>query len=128
MKGMRKLVPEHKPVRWTDWVVVVIGTLLVIRTGENVIRLIRAGEQVTTAEARLEGLQRENLQLKGELNEVRSPEFIEKEARDKLGYGREGEVIVLLPPTPTPTPTPQAEDTMSSLTNWQKWGRLYFKL
>lgn len=90
-------------------------------------RLIRTGEQVTAAEARLEGLKMENLQLKGELNEARSPEFIEKEARDKLGYGREGELMVLLPPTPTPTVTPQPENSLSDLPNWQKWKKLYLK-
>lgn len=127
MVFMRKLVPEKKPVRWTDWLVIVIGTILVIRTGENVVRLIRTGEQVTAAEARLEGLKMENLQLKGELNEARSPEFIEKEARDKLGYGREGELMVLLPPTPTPTVTPQPENSLSDLPNWQKWKKLYLK-
>ncbi len=121
---------EERSIRWTDWVVVGLGLMLAVRTGANVFRLWKAGERLTTLEAQVEAEKIENIQLKGKLALVNSPEYIEKEAREKLGYGREGEVIVLLPQ--------EKEETLGQNTasvdvkaekpkaNWQKWWELYF--
>ena len=39
----------------------------------------------------------ENDRLKRKLYEVQSPEYIEKQAREKLGMSKEGEYVVMLP-------------------------------
>jgi cell division protein FtsB len=64
-----------------------------------------------------------NEALKRELAQTEQYEYIEKEAREKLGLSREGEVVVILPENtkdviPTPTPTPV-------LSNFQKWLKLF---
>ncbi len=121
---------EERSIKWTDWVVVGLGLMLAVRTGANVFRLWKAGERLTTLEAQVEAAKIENIQLKGKLALVNSPEYVEKEAREKLGYGREGEVMVLLPQ--------EKEEVLGQTTasvdgkeekpkaNWQKWWELYF--
>jgi cell division protein FtsB len=50
------------------------------------------------SEKRLAQAQAENQSLKEELEYTKSDFFIEKEARDKLGLGKEGETVIITPP------------------------------
>lgn len=79
-------------------------------------RLKDVKRELTLAEAR-------NEELKRRLAEVKSPEFVEREAREKLGYGKEGEVIVILPEQ-TKSESSFAKATADK-PNWQKWWDLY---
>jgi cell division protein FtsB len=56
--------------------------------------------------------------------EADTPEFIEREIRDKLGLGREGETIIVLPEEDNlvkPEPTLEEEH----FTNMQKWAKAF---
>lgn len=64
-----------------------------------------------------------NEQLKRNLALVESRQYIEKEARNKLNMGKEGETILLLPPiSPMVEPTSTPIDISS---NWQRWVKLF---
>lgn len=112
-----------KLINVREWVVVVILGLMTIRTGQNVVRLWRAGERVTEAEKTLAEARAENDKLQDRLTEVRSDEFVEKEAREKLGFGREGEVILILPDQASDNNESGGEE--GDKPNWQKWWNLY---
>lgn len=71
----------------------------------------------------------ENTQLKKQLLQSKTDFFVEQEARNKLGLGKEGEVTILLPKSdPTPMKAnDEAEDReISQEPNWKKWWRLFF--
>lgn len=96
-----------------------MGVLLVImiRLGGNVWRLWKAGERIHDAESVVRSQELENQELKKRLVQVQSPEFIEKEAREKLGLGE---------PLPSPSnPKPQIPNPNVDIPNWQKWWKLY---
>ena len=101
-----------------------MGVLLVImvRLGGNVWRLWKAGERIKQAEADVQKQTQENEELKTRLAQVESPEFIEKEAREKLGLGEPGETIVVLPKTEEPS---FAEASEGQAPNWRRWWKLY---
>jgi cell division protein FtsB len=66
-------------------------------------------------------LQEENRKLEEALSQADTPEFVEKEAREKLGLVKEGETIVILPKTdPSSLITDQQES------NWKQWWGLFF--
>lgn len=109
--------------RLIGWVFIIIGVVTAVRTGTNVYRLWKAGDQVIEQQKAVEQAKAENDRLKKELSRVSDPAVIEKEARDKLGYGRPGETIVIIP---------QSESTKSQIpsskkeeANWRKWWDLY---
>jgi len=53
---------------------------------------------------------------------VQTPDFVEKEAREKLGLAQPNQVKIIVPDWETiPTPTPAI-----NLPNYQQWGRLFF--
>lgn len=88
----------------------------------------KSGERLSGATESLYNLEIKNRELKKRLTEVRSIEFIEQQARDKLSLGKEGETLVII--------TQDQLDKVLGVTkgieeiklpNWQGWLRLFFK-
>ena len=74
-----------------------------------------------TEEMRLEA-QRENDELRRKLAESQTAEFIERQARNKLGLVKEGETVVIIE-----KPEAGANQLGVALeTNWRLWWRLFF--
>lgn len=60
-------------------------------------RLSRREDDLALARKRLSEEQAQAVKLEEIKNGLNSSEFVEKEARDKLGLAKEGEVVVVLP-------------------------------
>ena len=92
------------------------------RMGVNVWKLYRAGDKVEIARKTLAEVQAEQEKLKKQLEYVQSDEFVEREAREKLGLGKPGETVVIVP---TPELPPSAKASEGRQSNWRKWWGLY---
>lgn len=98
--------------------------MLIINVVRSSVHLSERGSILQEAELDLQKAKTRNETLKRELARVESPDYIEKEARDKLNLAKEGEVVVLLPsisPPVQPTPT-----IIEDIPNWEKWRRVFF--
>lgn len=102
-----------------------LGLYIAFRQGSNIWHLYRSGEQVRLAEIAVQEAEEENQRLKERLIEIDNPEFIEKEAREKLGYAREGETILVLPQPDNQSPFVATVDQRPS---WMKWWDLYIRI
>lgn len=86
-------------------------------------------EALATEVAQLEA---ENQQLLGAVEYVESDLYVERIAREELGYAREGETVVLpnfVEPTPTPPPSTPEVSLLPPPTpqpNWQGWWESFF--
>lgn len=83
------------------------------------------------AQRELESLEKEYGQLLEKRAEVESDEFVEREARDKLGLAREGEVVVVLPSDEILrrlVPVEQEEVFVGELPIWRQWVEMFFKI
>lgn len=110
--------------RLASLAVLVVGLLLVVSLIRSIIDFLKAEDRIKQEEIKLAQLQLKNDELKKKLEEVESPEYLEKMAREKLGLAKEGEVVVVLPSVlPQPDQKPQPEENLS---NWQKWLRVFF--
>lgn len=76
-----------------------------------------------------------NIELKKQLKDANKPQFIEKEARDKLFLVRPGEGIVVAVPTLYTKASPVSEDTgqdgsfakpKDKRPNWRQWWETFF--
>lgn len=105
--------------KWGGWVLVGVLLVMMVRLGGNVWRLWKAGDRLKQAEAEVDKETKENKQLKARLAQVQSPEFIEKEAREKLGLGQ-GEQIIAMPEVSAMPAVPVIGEP-----NWRKWWKLY---
>jgi cell division protein FtsB len=103
--------------------IVFMATLFVISRG--VFRLLSSGERVQDAQERLK-----QEELKTRLQEVNRDFYQEKQARDKLGLAKPGEIVVVLPDEDllkrlSPRALEQ-ENLEPPEPNWRKWARLFF--
>lgn len=108
------------------------GILLIIVICYSLIKQIydssQVGNRLNTETAKLVSLQKQNSELKSQLQKVNSIEFIESEARDRLNFSRMGETVVIISQDEINkvlgTMTEKKEEI---LPNWQGWLKLFFK-
>jgi cell division protein FtsB len=104
-----------------------IGVVMAMNSVKNILSLWAAGSRPVEADQILSEKEAENAILKARLGEVQSDEFVEREARNKLGMVREGEVLVVIPPQSGGEQNPPlSEATEGQGPNWKRWWKLYF--
>lgn len=110
---------------WAIWVLIVILTFSLIK---NLGRVKQGNQALNEEKDRIEKIKKDNESLKNQITKSKSPEFIEKEVRDKLGLVKPGEAIVVLPDeqilkslAPQDTTEP---DTLPDPT-WKRWLKLF---
>jgi hypothetical protein len=103
--------------------------ILALSVARNVSRDAQVNAQIQTEKAKLAKIQADNNKLIQELAQTQNPNFIEKEVRDKLGLGKTGEAMVVLPDEDVLRKlAPQMPVEVDSLPdpNWVKWEKMFF--
>jgi cell division protein FtsB len=104
-------------------VIIVIVLLVIIRNIVLSIIELRDNDKVlTTLQEEAAQKKTENKFLKEKLLYVKSEDFVETEAREKLGLVKEGEYIVVASP-PAEMKPPQAP--IEEAPNWKKWWEVF---
>lgn len=103
---------------------IIVVLLLLIKNIVSSILSLRQNSHIVTS---LEQQEKDELQkrefLKQQLYFSKTPEFIENEAREKLGMVKPGEYIVLAPP---PKKDEKKSVVIDNSPNWKKWWNLFF--
>ena len=107
-------------------IITVLGLFLIFNLSRSIIDLWQKGSFLDSEEERYAKAKLENEQLKQERQRVQSAEFIEEQARDKLSLGKEGEVVVILPPKPDNEAKSMEETKAVELPIWQQWVGYFF--
>ncbi len=115
-------------------IIIAVSAVLVVNLSRSIWDLWRRRDILGERQAVLERLQEENKRLQTELEEAQSQEFIEKEARNRLGLAREGEEVILMPNLPAgkagdefQMSNGKTETTVAeNLPKWKRWWRLFF--
>jgi cell division protein FtsB len=94
------------------------GLYLIASFSHSLYELWNKQEAVTREQQKVESARAANDKLKNELRYVQSDQFVEEQAREKLGMVKPGETVVIIQdkalleatksanPTPTPLPNP----------------------
>lgn len=118
-----------KKNRFISGILLVLGLYLIVSLTRNIFSLVKKGEEIKEQNLKLEKLRQKNLELKAELEYVKSSEFVERQARDKLGMAKEGEQVVVLPKNVEEIVLDKEKDKdkgEEELPNWKRWYRLFF--
>jgi len=97
---------------------------LIVNFSKQTLRLWQAGRIVEVKKNELEVFEKINLDLKKELEEVKSLRYVEEVAREKLGMAKEGEKVVILPINTNSTNNPISTNEEIK-PNWRKWWGLF---
>jgi cell division protein FtsB len=77
--------------------IIIFGLYLIVSLSREIFDLIQKEKIIDQEQLKLEQLEVETQILREQLGYVQSEEFVEKEAREKLGMTKEGETVVILP-------------------------------
>lgn len=106
--------------------IIFISLYLIVSLSREILELIRKEEVIEKEQLKLEELKVENQILSEKLEYFQSEEFVEKEAREKLGLAKEGETIVILPEGfENIMESNQPEEKIAETPNWQQWLKLF---
>lgn len=106
------------------FIVVVVILLLIIKDlAYSIYDIWQKKDFVAQAQKELDFQKQENQRLKSALSYSQTPEFIEKEARDKLFMVKKGEQKVLIPQESENLQKKQEDNDP----NWKKWWNLFFE-
>ena len=108
---------------------------LIVNFSRQTWKLWQTGRLVEEKQRQLDMVEEKNSQLQSELEKVQSSEYIEAEAREKLGMGKAGEKVIIMPGISPDqgkinkrTLNEQSlilHDKFTQAGNWQKWWNLF---
>lgn len=81
----------------TYGLVIVIVLVIAYNLLRQITQALKSGERLSEATEELYKLQNKNQELKKKLPQIQSLDFIEQQARDKLGLSKKGETVVIIP-------------------------------
>lgn len=114
----------------TKKVIIILFIIATISIVRSIYGLLGKDNAVREAEKNVEELRQEQAQLIELQKTVNSPEFIEKEARNRLGLVKEGEVVVILPPADVLRSIAPPEQGMENYPEedpvWRRWSKMFF--
>lgn len=106
-------------------ITIAASVLIINNLVHSIYDLWHKKDLIGKAEQELIRQKQENRKLKSELSYVESKEFIEKEARDKLLWVKEGEQQVLVSQDLVNQSKSSDKDNKDN-PNWKKWWELFF--
>lgn len=105
------------------FIVIFIVSLVIIKNlATSIYDLWSKQDLVVDTRDELENEKKENLKLKAQLTYVKSEEFIETEARDKLFMVKEGEKGVIVP---SDLLIKKKEKDLEEIPAWKQWVNLF---
>ncbi len=119
---------SFKPNLLIRWGTLILAIFLAISLVRNISRVTLANSRIAKARENLASLEKENSNLQAQLKIADSAQFQEKEARDKLGLAKEGEIVMVLPPDDvlrSLAPKRAREDPKLPDPNWKQWLKLF---
>lgn len=108
-------------------IITVVSFLLVVSLSRSIMSLWGKYDIVRERQQELDREKDRNAKLKAEFREVQRLEFIEREAREKLGMVKEGEAIVLMPNDKLQMTNGEKEEKVQEvIPKWKQWWKLFF--
>lgn len=107
------------------FLVLIISIVIINNLIHSIYDLWRKRDLIANAELELTHQKEENQKLKSELSSVQSREFVEREARNKLFFVKDGEQEVLIDENLIKEKN-LAKEKKDEDPNWKKWWELFF--
>lgn len=106
--------------------IILLGLLIAYNLLSQITNAVRSSDRLSGAADKVYRLEAENRQLKAKLVQIQSVQFIEEQARNKLGLTKQGETIVVIPEEKLRQILGASQSAQVRLPNWSGWWRLFF--
>ncbi|MBI2196083.1 septum formation initiator family protein [Candidatus Daviesbacteria bacterium] len=105
--------------------------LVILIIAYNLIRqifeAIKSGERLSQSADVVYQLEVRNRSLKEKLARIQSPEFLEEEIRNRLGFAKPGETVVIIPEEKLKLVLGASSPAQIRYPNWLGWWKVFFK-
>ena len=109
-------------------VILLISLVIAYNLIKQIIESTRSGDRLSQAADIVYKLEVKNKELKKKLTQIQSPEFIEQQARNKLGLSKKGETVVIIPDETLKLVLGTSSSAQEiRLPNYLGWFRVFFK-
>lgn len=109
------------------YLIIVVGLIISFGLVRNLYSIYQNSKFQEQAVRKLEKLRAENIRLKEEVAVSSEESFIEREARERLGLVKPGEVVVILPTEKEASSSSLvATDRQAARPIWEQWISLFF--
>lgn len=109
-------------------VVTIVVLLIVYNLLSQIFEALKSGERLTQEIESLYKLEAKNKELKKRLSEIKSPRFLEEQARNKLNLGKRGETVVIIPEEKIRQVLGDHQAAQEArLPNWLGWWKIFFR-
>lgn len=110
-------------IRKVQWTVIILCILTIFGLYRSVVDLWFRRDILDVRQKELTALTKEQEQLKKQLEFANTNLFIEREARERLGWSKPGEVVVLVEGKESQD---RNEILREAGPNWKQWWELFF--
>lgn len=107
--------------------IILISLVVAYNLLTQIMEAAKYGERLSQAAETVYKLETKNKELKKKLSQIQSPEFIEEQARNKLGLSKQGETVVIIPEEKLKQVLGTTESAQIRLPNWLGWLKVFFK-
>lgn len=107
--------------------IMLIALLLAYNLVNQIYDAVKSGERLSQQLEEVYQLEAQNRQLKKRLSEIQSDDFLEEQARNKLGFGKTGETVIIIPEEKIRQilgATASAQE--ARLPNWLGWLKVFW--
>ena len=108
-------------------VIIVVVLIIAYNLLVQITDALRSGDRLSSAAETVFKLEAKNRELKNKLSSVQSQEYIEEQARNKLGLGKPGETVVIIPDDKLKLVLGASQSAQIRLPNWLGWWKVFFK-
>ncbi len=108
--------------------VIIVSLFIINNMIHSIYSMWQKQDLLTKAQKELEREKNTNLKLKQQLVYIKTPQFVEEEARNKLFLVKPGEQVIVIPSGYIKENASESS-TLSSKeekSNWEKWWELFF--
>ncbi len=111
--------------RGATWALMPLLIVILVLAARSLIQKRQIDKQIASLQAQSEKIKRDNEQLSGLIKYFNTPDYQEKQAREKLNLKKEGEFVVVLPNDQDVAAVTQPTET-STETNPKLWYKYFF--
>lgn len=106
---------------------ILVSLVMAYNLVNQIIAVTKSGERLFRSADILFRLEAKNRQLKEKLSKLKSTEFLEEQARNKLGLAKAGETVVVIPEEKLKSILGASQSAQIRLPNWLGWLQVFWK-
>lgn len=108
--------------------IIIVVLLVFYNLLRQINEAVKSGERLSEAADTVYRLEAKNRELKQKLSQIQSSQFIEEQARNKLGLSKSGETVVIIPDEKLKSVLGATSSAQTvRLPNWLGWWKVFFR-